>query len=195
MDLSPQNKKLNAIDLDDHLAFSNFINQELALNKVDYGIGGYLEERNIYRRGELFEANPNDFRNIHLGIDIWGQQSSVIYNPLDGELVAAHNNAGYADYGPTLIMKYAAKESPFFVLFGHLSLGSLSRYEIGQKIPRGAKLAEFGAYDVNGNWPPHVHVQIIKNLKPGSKDHIGVCSREEINAWTAECPNPNLIIC
>ena len=194
IDLSPKNNNLDSINFQDEVQFSKFIKNQLEFNKVDFGIGGYLEERNIYRRGELFKSNVEEYRNIHLGIDIWGKDQTPIYNTLDGELIVAHDNAGNADYGPTMILKYFSEHTDFYVLYGHLSRSSLSRYKIGDQIKRGERLGEFGSHEVNGNWPPHVHVQLIRALPPEAKDFPGVCSQNEVDHWKKECPNPEFII-
>lgn len=194
LDLSPNNQKLLNINFDDELEFQKFINEELASAGKTFANGGYLEERNIYRRSDLFLNPEEHYRNIHLGVDVWAEEYTSIYSPFDGELIAAHNNSGYGDYGPTLIMKYFSGASEFFLLFGHLSMQSLDLHRVGAKISRGARLAELGAYAENGNWPPHVHVQMIKKLEKGATDHIGVCAEQELELWKEVCPDPARII-
>ena len=61
--------------------FSWYVDQKLKEGNYKYGIGGYGEDRILYKRSSLFtsaasnisqlESNLNVLRTIHLGIDIW----------------------------------------------------------------------------------------------------------------------------
>ena len=51
-------------------------------------------------------------------------------------------------------------ERTFWVLYGHLSLASISHWKPGDTFDRGAVLAALGDEDENGGWAPHVHVQL-----------------------------------
>ena len=71
LDFTEANRSLQEVDLSDTAAFDAFVSQQLHRAGKTYGYGGYLEKRDIYRRSEVFATALEDFRNIHLGIDIW----------------------------------------------------------------------------------------------------------------------------
>ena len=49
------NTELTAIEIADTKLFSEYINRKLKLTGAKYGIGGYKENRKLYRRSEMFE--------------------------------------------------------------------------------------------------------------------------------------------
>jgi len=46
----------------------------------------------------------------------------------------------------------------------------------------------------NGNWPPHLHFQIINDIEGKFGDYPGVCSFKEIDKYSANCINPKYIL-
>ena len=62
------------------------------------------------------------------------------------------------------------------------------------KIKKGEKIAELGNESENGNWPPHLHFQLIKNMEGKEGDFPGVCFKYEIKKYANQCPDPNLIL-
>lgn len=182
------NEILNNTDL-----FSNWINQKLISNNAKYGIGGYNEHRTIYSRSEHFNTEEEP-RRLHLGVDIWAPAGTPIYNFYAAKVHSFANNNHYGDYGATIILEYNIDGFQFFALYGHLSLASLSDLEEGKYIPAGQKIAELGINEENGNWPPHLHFQIIKNMQGLKGDYPGVCKFTERNKYLSNCPNPNSIL-
>ncbi len=165
------------------------------------GVGRYDEARAIYT-SSLFGAstNPTDERRtIHLGIDLQVQAGSAVRAPLDGVVHAIANNEAPLDYGPVAILHH---EFPsvngdvrnFFTLYGHLTLQTLSRLRVDQKIARGEKFAEVGVTQENGGWTPHLHFQIICDLLDYGTDFPGVGRASERGVWTSLSPDPNLLL-
>ena len=70
LDFTAANTLLQQTDLRDTAAFNKAVNQMLAEQNATVGVGGYFEDRFIYRRSEHFDAAAES-RNLHLGIDIW----------------------------------------------------------------------------------------------------------------------------
>lgn len=193
IDLSVQNSELNHINISSSSVFSNYINSYLKKHNAQVAYGGYLEVRNIYKRSSHFSGIKNK-RNIHLGLDLWCVAESSILAPIDGIVHSFKNNTNYGDYGPTIILEHCIYDVTFFTLYGHLSLHSILNLEIGQKIKRGDQIATLGNANVNGDYPPHLHFQIIKDLEGNIGDYPGVCARTNLKFYQENCPDPNILL-
>lgn len=192
LDLTSENNDLNKIDLNDPEEFNNYIVDLIHSNNKNFAIGKYNEDRTIYNHSNLFSGQ--ELRTIHLGLDLWVPSETKIYIPLDGEIHSFKNNIGDGDYGPTLILEHCLEEAVFYTLYGHLSLDSLDGVHIGKKYKQGEELAKVGDYPINGNWPPHLHFQVITDLLGKSGDFPGVTSVREREKFLKICPDPNLIL-
>lgn len=194
LDFSPNNKRLATIDLTNTNAFDNYILEILTQSSKSYGIGGYLEQRAIYKRSQIFATAEENFRDIHLGIDIWAHAGHHVYAPLDGQVHSFQNNVGFGNYGPTVILEHQLEEITFYSLYGHLALSDLGKLKIGQKIRKRELLCHLGDFPENGDWPPHLHFQLISDMMGLKGDFVGVCSLAEIDKFQNNCPNPNMLI-
>jgi murein DD-endopeptidase MepM/ murein hydrolase activator NlpD len=195
VDLSISNKKLKEFDVSSSSSLSKFINNEISKQDGLIGYGGYVEIRNIYQRSAHFnKLNSKDERNIHIGIDLWAPEESTIYTPLDGTVHSFKNNTNYGDYGPTIILKHEYDSNVFYTLYGHLSLKSIEELQIGKVFKAGEIIATLGDASVNGDYPPHLHFQIIKDIQGFEGDYPGVCSKNQLDFYLNNCPNPNLIL-
>ncbi|QNR84519.1 peptidoglycan DD-metalloendopeptidase family protein [Pedobacter riviphilus] len=193
LDFTVANTELTDEILDNTDLFSNWVNEKLAKNNARYGIGGYNEHRTIYSRSVHFDTEEEP-RRLHLGVDIWGPVGTPIYNFYDATVQSFANNNNFGDYGATIILAYEIDGFKFNALYGHLSLASLNGLKEGEFIPAGAKIAVLGAKEENGNWPPHLHFQLIKNMEGLKGDYPGVCRLSEREKYLVNCPNPNLIL-
>jgi len=110
----------------------------------------------------------------------------------DTESFAFNNND--SDYGATIILTHNLEGLSFYTLYGHLSLNSLKNLEEGKRIARGEVFTEFGMRFENGNWPPHLHFQIILDMQGWLGDYPGVCKFSEKDFWLSNCPDPDLIL-
>ena len=117
--------------------------------------------------------------------------------PLDGVVHSFANNAAPFDYGPCIVLEHRVEddlgELRFFTLYGHLSLESLVGLRPGTLFRKGEPLATLGDFPVNGNWPPHLHLQLVLDMLDGSGDFIGSCLPSERPLWLSLCPDPNLV--
>ena len=59
---------------------------------------------------------------------------------------------------------------------------------------RGEEIAHFGTPAENGNWPPHLHFQIIHDIEMKKGDYPGVCSYGEKDKYLQNCPDPDLVL-
>ena len=65
---------------------------------------------------------------------------------------------------------------------------------MGQVFRAGAIIATLGDASVNGDYPPHLHFQIIRDIQGFEGDYPGVCSKNELDFYLENCPNPNLLL-
>lgn len=195
LDLSIHNEALQNVNVSDSSVFEVYINSLLAISHKKVAYGGYNEIRNIYRRSTYFnQDNMETERNIHLGIDLWLVAGSPIFAPLDGIVHSFAYNKNFGDYGPTIILKHQVDNVIFYTLYGHLSLSSIDHLKMGAVFEQGNLLATLGDASVNGDYPPHLHFQIIWDLGDWIGDYPGVCSKADLPFYLANCPDPNVIL-
>jgi len=178
---NPSNKKLNTL-------VEKFLD-----NRV--GVGLYGEKRKVYKSDHyLSSLNKNKRRDIHLGIDIFVNKNIALKAPLNGKIVILHNNNFKYDYGPTIVMEHNINELKFYTLYGHLSKKCLTKLKIGQNIKKGEWIGEIGGYEINGNWPPHLHFQIMLSLLNEKNNFPGVGEEYLLPIWQKISPDPNIIL-
>ena len=195
LDLTNNNKELFEIDLADTEKFSVYVEEKLKKAKAKYGIGGYNELRGLYERSKVFDAVSGDEpRRLHLGIDIWGPEGTKVYAPLGGMVHSYGFNKNFGDYGATLILMHQLDTVTFYTLYGHLSLDDIAKVTEFQYIVRGHVIGHLGKPEENGYWPPHLHFQIIKDMRTHKGDYPGVCKFSEHKKYLANCPDPDLIL-
>ena len=204
-DFTENNKELTADQIEDTEKFSKYINQKLKQNNCKYGIGGYAEHRTLYARSKHFDSatlsatgrgtgGEDEPRRLHLGIDIWGEVGTKIMSPLDGIVHSFAFNNIDSDYGATMILTHNIEGISFHSLYGHLSLNSIKNLQEGRRITKGEVIAEFGMRFENGNWPPHLHFQLIVDMKDYKGDYAGVCKFSERDFWLQNSPDPDSIL-
>jgi peptidoglycan LD-endopeptidase LytH len=196
LDLTAQNAALTNDILGDTGLFTNWVNQQLQQTGARYGIGGYGEHRTVYRVSKVFDAaTPGEEpRRLHLGTDIWGKPGTAVMAPLSGIVHSFAFNDQLGDYGATIILSHAFEGSHFHTLYGHLSLDSIKNIQEGERVDKGEIIAAFGIPAENGQWPPHLHFQLILDIGDWSGDYPGVCRFSEKEKWLANSPDPDLIL-
>lgn len=194
MDFSPSNTDLIRVNLSDTNQFNDYVFGLLEQSGKKYGIGGYFEHRAIYSRSAVFATDLQDFRNIHMGVDIWTDAGTPIFAPLDGKVHSFKDNSGFGNYGPTIILEHQLQGETLYSLYGHLKISDLENLEVGQTIGKGEKFCHLGPFPENGDWPPHLHFQLMWELLGNWGDFPGVCSHREIEKFKNICPDPNLMV-
>ncbi len=194
LDFTAANTALPTVDLTDTEAFSAYVFGEMLDDNQFVGVGGYNEHRVIYRRSAHFGDYAEEGRCIHLGVDIWSDALTSVSAPLPGVVHSAAFNDNFGDYGPTIILRHRLGEYTFHTLYGHLSLASLDDIELGQAIAAGETFAAIGDFPENGQWPAHLHFQLITYLGEIKGDYPGVAALDERVGYLANCPDPNLIL-
>lgn len=190
LDLSKENPRL--LQTAEH-ELNAFIAAEIRSAGGMIGVGGYAEDRGWYQRSSAF-FDGEEPRTVHLGVDIWVEPGTPIYVPIAGKIHSFANNAAMGDYGPTIILEHEVDGNKFHSLYGHLSLESLVGKREGMELQAGEKLAEVGSSEVNGCWPPHLHLQLIIDLEGKRGDYPGVAAHSKLPFYLSNCPDPNLLL-
>lgn len=209
IDLSAQNPAVLALDLHDLNACNAYMDS-VCNGKI--GIGGYGEKRAWYAQSAIFRSETQA-RNIHLGIDVWAEAGTPIYNFWDGKIHSFAYNEGFGNYGGTIIIQYEVENTlkngifddisftndksftqNFYVLYGHLSKKSLENLTENQSFEKGSQIAYLGIPSENGGWSSHLHIQLIWDMQGQKGDFIGVCYENDKDFYLNLCPNPMKIV-
>jgi murein DD-endopeptidase MepM/ murein hydrolase activator NlpD len=204
LDLTQKNTALTEEVYSDTMKFSAYIDAQREQNGARFLIGGYNELREMYKRSLLFDfekkyeldvnEKPPEARRLHLGIDIWGVAGTAVSAPLGGMVHSFAYNNTFGDYGATIILQHQLGTMNFYTLYGHLALADIKGIRSGQFITRGQPFAHFGEPAENGNWPPHLHFQIIVDMGIYQGDYPGVCKYSEREKYLANSPDADLIL-
>ncbi len=190
LDLTANNKQLVAELLADTPLFSKLVFEDLLQGNI--GVGGYGENRIIYLRSNHYQGEEP--RSVHLGMDIWMAENTPIYAPFEATIHSFQDNQGFGNYGPTLILEHRIEGITFYTLYGHLSRKSMLHWRKGNPIQAGEEIGSIGAYPENGDWPPHLHFQVMTSLEGNTGDFPGVASPSQASYYLEICPDPNLIL-
>ncbi|EAR12871.1 putative enzyme with aminotransferase class-III domain protein [Polaribacter irgensii 23-P] len=195
IDISENNSAVLDFNIADSGAWEKYINSYLSLQNSQVAHGGYLEKRNLYDRSAYFKnVAEHNKRNIHLGIDLWCAANTKVLAVLTGEVHSYKNNKNHGDYGPTIILKHSIAEKTFYSLYGHLSEASIATIKVGDLFVQGSVLGFLGEASVNGDYAPHLHFQIIKDLADYFGDYPGVSASSDLEFYQQNCPDPNVLL-
>lgn len=194
LDLSINNQDLAGNKTGSSADFEEYITHYLKKNNAEVAFGGYIEGRTLYQRSSIFKNDLISERNIHIGLDLWIKAGTSVLAALDGKIHSFKNNVGLGDYGPTIILEHEIENQKFYTLYGHLSLESIEGISVGDFFKKGEHLANIGNSEVNGDYAPHLHFQIIKNIEDYWGDYPGVCNTKDLNFYIENCPDPNLLL-
>lgn len=190
LDFSANNAALLKQDMINTHQFNSFVFNQML--KRNIGIGGFGENRVIYRRSSHYQGEEP--RSVHLGFDIWIAAGTPVFTPLEGKVHSCQDNNGFGDYGPTIILEHQIDEVSFYTLYGHLSKRSLEGVSTGMTVKAGDKIAEVGNFPENGNWPPHLHFQVMISMEGYTGDFPGVAAPGQLPRFMEICLDPNLIL-
>jgi len=150
--------------------------------------GGYEEQRSIYDRSDIF-SHTTRRRNVHMGLDVWVTSGTSVVAIADGTIYGHGINHGLGNYGPTIVIKHRCTvRGEFYALYGHLD--DIYRGKVGDAVQVGQHIAHIGTPAVNGDYPPHLHLQIIINMEGNYYDYPGVYTREDVPKIRKNCPDP-----
>ena len=129
--------------------------------------GGYLEPRALYTSTayDTVGNSGRESRSIHLGIDYWLPEYTPVHAIIDGEVVIAINDEGDKEYGGLVVLKHKVNNFYFYTLYGHNTVESAIKHNVGDTILKGEKIVELANYPENGNWVPHLHFQVMLSTR------------------------------
>ncbi len=152
------------------------------------GVGGYLENRSVYKDTEHFKGDAE--RCIHIGVDVFMPAGTPIRAPLAGAVHSFANRTTPGDYGPVIILRHELDGIEFHTLYGHLAEESLGGLEAGTAVAAGARVAAIGPRPINGDWTPHLHFQLIRDMQGMRGDYPGVVRPADLDFYRDNCPDP-----
>jgi 4-aminobutyrate aminotransferase-like enzyme len=172
--------------------FDRLIRRDVGGDPDAVAVGGYGEARLIYTTGEYAAGDPSaERRTVHLGTDVWTHAGAAVHAPRAGRVLRVHDNAAELDYGPMVILEHVTDDAvPFFSLYGHLSPETLTHLREGDAVAAGEVIGWIGSPPRNGNWAPHVHVQVILDLLDLDVDYPGVAVPSQRDLWLGLSPDP-----
>lgn len=194
LNLSVTNPDIAGIDMGNPETCQTYIDSVLASGGAQVAYGGYLEQRSLYANNPNFNFDGTAIRNIHLGVDFWTIAGTKVLAPLEGVVHSFKNNAMTGDYGPTIVLGHVVQGIPFYALYGHLSLTSLDGLFTGKQFQKGDVIGTLGTSDINVNYAPHLHFQIIQDIGTYQGDYPGVCTTKELEYYKENCPNPLFLL-
>jgi len=198
LDLSAGSLDLGTMhDVLDADVFEERISQQMRKEKTTLAFGRYDEARAIYST-RAYEIAANDgpqWRSVHIGLDFFCAAGTFVRAACEGKIHSFANNNYERDYGPTIILEHRVSDTlTFYTLYGHLNVESLQTISIGQVVKAGDVIALVGDRSVNGNWPPHLHFQVMLDILNKQGDFPGVCTPEQRAIWKSICPDPWLLL-
>ena len=82
----------------------------------------------------------------------------------------------------------------FYSLYGHLNLASLKNLKVGNSVFKGQTIGFLGDAAVNGDYAPHLHFQLIKDLQNYFGDYPGVSNKRMLDFYKENCPDSNFLL-
>ncbi|MCR4325698.1 MAG: peptidoglycan DD-metalloendopeptidase family protein [Patescibacteria group bacterium] len=192
-DFSKQNPNIRHVNMADANTLQAYINESLTKAGRTWGMGGYGEERFFYEKSSLFKSG-DEYRSIHIGLDIWLPAGTALCAPLNATVHSFRLNDNFLDYGPTIVLQHDIRGVIFHTLYGHLSKQSLEGLREGEKIASGEHIATLGNVQENGSWPPHLHWQVIGEMRGKKGDYPGVVTPSEKEVYLSVCPDPETLL-
>jgi 4-aminobutyrate aminotransferase-like enzyme/Ser/Thr protein kinase RdoA (MazF antagonist) len=178
--------------------FTRRVFAEMAEAGASIGAGGYGEARLIYAAPAFGGGPPTDERRtVHIGLDLTLPAGSPLHAPFDGVVHGFEDATTRLDYGPVIVLRHdipGDEPLTFYTLYGHLARASLDGLFVGKHISAGERFASIGPPPENGDWWPHVHVQVITDMLDVPCNFNGVAPASQRATWMALCPDPNLLL-
>ncbi|MFT5926573.1 MAG: murein DD-endopeptidase MepM/ murein hydrolase activator NlpD [Rubritalea sp.] len=192
IDLSIDNPFWDKNEVSEILVFERYLQEQRAQTGAYIAHGGYLEQRALYRKSARFQTGR--IRDVHMGIDIWAPAGTTVHAFMDGVVhsFAHHEDAG--NYGPTLILEHDLNGEKRYTLYGHLSITDMQKWSVGYRFRESEVIATLGKPEENGGYSPHLHFQIMTDIKDYKGDFPGVAATEELEKYKPIILDPNPFI-
>ncbi|MGQ3072955.1 MAG: aminotransferase class III-fold pyridoxal phosphate-dependent enzyme [Ferrovibrionaceae bacterium] len=163
---------------------------------IDLGIGCWTEDRGIYSTPAFASViDPALRRTLHLGLDLFFPAGTALHAPLAGRVADCYITPDPLDYGCAVLLEHEpAPGVRFWTLWGHLAHESASRATVGRRFEAGEIFAWTGADAENGNWMPHLHLQLVTARPARAADVIGAGERHLRDVWAELFPDPAALV-
>ncbi len=173
-------------------AFREALQSALTLIK-GVAVGRYGEDRSIY---DAPAGDGAERRTIHHAIDLYAPAGTPVLAPLPGRIAMIGNDTSTDGFGGILVLEHeSGTPHRFWTFYGHLAPASLADKSVGAAVDQGAALAVLGVPEENGNWPPHLHIQLMTALCfDRAEAIIGLSLRSQWDLWESIFPNPNALL-
>ena len=125
------------------------------------------------------------------------RRAARVHAPLAGTVHCLANNAAAeglrtARHSPARDRETARRSSR---CTGTSARRASTRLTVGQHgRPRASAIAEVGAPPGNGDWAPHLHLQLITDLLELDRDFPGVAFASRRDVWRSLSPDPNVLL-
>jgi murein DD-endopeptidase MepM/ murein hydrolase activator NlpD len=157
---------------------------------VDFSYGGYMEDRSFVWRGSYLEE-PSTF--IHLGVDLNAPRGTSIAIDFDAEAILVDDDyPEIGGWGTRVVVKHKMKD--VYLIYAHLD--RKIAVKTGDSLSKSQVFAAIGHTPYNGNWFPHVHVQILtktaydKAMEDDFLELDGYGSSKDMDLLKKEFPDP-----
>ena len=132
-----------------------FVNDLHKKYSLDFSYGGWMEDRTFIWQGGYLEKEKTF---VHLGIDINVPAGSELATDFQAEVLKIDDDYPLdGGWGTYIILKNLEKD--IYILYAHLDKNILCK--VGEILNKDIVFAKVGKDPFNGNWFPHVHVQVI----------------------------------
>ncbi len=169
--------------------------EENKLMGVDWTFGGWLEDRSdiwadtYLKKEKLF---------LHLGVDSYVPAGTEVFAVLDGKIVYAGNDTDIGGWGRHVIQMVLYCDQVHALIYGHLHKNLECKKG---DIRKGQPIGWVGDKHHNGQWAPHLHLQLwgcnvvdVTDWKKFLEKYDGYGKLADRNLWANICPDPTPLI-
>lgn len=134
--------------------FVDFVHKKY---NIDFSYGGWMEDRSFLWRGWYLDESK---MFTHFGLDLNVPVGTEVATDFQAEVALIMDDYPLdGGWGPHVILKNLEKN--VYVLYAHLDRDISCK--VGDTLSVGQVFAKVGHAPENGNWFPHVHVQVIES--------------------------------
>lgn len=192
IDLSVHNPHWDVNNVSDIALFEDYLDKKRIENNAYIAHGGYLEQRALYRRSARFQDGA--VRDTHMGIDLWAPAGTSVHAFMDGTIHSFAHNDDAGNYGPTLILEHDWNGGKLYSLYGHLAISDMDNWRVGVRFRESELIAHLGTPQENGGYSPHLHFQLMTDMRNFTGDYVGVLAQSQLAAYDGVILDPNPFI-
>jgi murein DD-endopeptidase MepM/ murein hydrolase activator NlpD len=123
---------------------------------AEWSFGGYLEDRRNLLAGSYLDATGN---YLHLGVDFHVAEGTPVVPGVPARVLLVDDDGDQdGGWGPRVFVRRANGGDDLVCVFAHLRA---PRCAPGDVLGPADVLAEVGGPPFNGNWHPHLHLQLL----------------------------------